>query len=298
MSNQNFDYVQSFQLDKIGMRGRLVRLSNSITQIIAQHDYPEWVAFKLIENILLNAAIGSSIKLRGQLSLQIRTEGAITLIATDYTAPNEEGGMPSLRGYAKFDAEAFADKKPIFEKGIFGIIIDQKTGAPAYQGITPITDGLTEAAVEYFASSEQIPTRFHVDIHFDQLAGVWRGGCVMVQRLAGEGGINAVAQDEDHVTRVEALLKTIASDELLSADLTSEELIYRLFHEDEPTASPAQAVEFKCSCSEEKVRQTLSIYSQKDLKHMHNDEGMVTADCQFCGAHYVMAPSTLGFEAQ
>ena len=30
---------------------------------------------------------------------------------------------------------------------------------------------------------------------------------------------------------------------------------------------------------------------------MTTDEGTVTADCQFCGAHYVFAPNTLGFEA-
>ncbi len=298
MNNQKQDFVQSFQLDKIGMRGRVVKLSESITQIIAQHDYPDWVAFKMVECILLNAAIASSIKLRGNLSLQIRSEGAIKLIATDYTAPEGENGLPSLRGYARFDAAEYADKMPEFVKSIFGIIIDQKTGTQPYQGITPIKDGLTDAAVDYFDQSEQIPTRFHVEIHKDKLAGVWRGGVVMVQRLAGEGGINAVANDDDHIKRVEALLGTLTADELLSDELSSEELIYRLFHEDEPTANPAQKVQFHCSCSEEKVRNSLSIYSQKDLKHMYNDDGMVTADCQFCGSHYVMDPKTLGFEAE
>jgi molecular chaperone Hsp33 len=26
------------------------------------------------------------------------------------------------------------------------------------------------------------------------------------------------------------------------------------------------------------------------------DQGTVTADCQFCGAHYVLDPATVGFE--
>ncbi len=30
---------------------------------------------------------------------------------------------------------------------------------------------------------------------------------------------------------------------------------------------------------------------------MTTDEGIVTADCQFCGAHYEFDPRTLGFEA-
>ena len=58
-----------------------------------------------------------------------------------------------------------------------------------------------------------------------------------------------------------------------------------------------QRVEFGCSCSEDRVRGTLSIYSQKDIGHMTTDDGRVTADCQFCGAHYEFDPKSLGFEA-
>ena len=46
------------------------------------------------------------------------------------------------------------------------------------------------------------------------------------------------------------------------------------------------------------MRQSLSIYSAKDIGHMTTDEGIVTADCQFCGAHYEFDPATLGFEAK
>jgi molecular chaperone Hsp33 len=70
-----------------------------------------------------------------------------------------------------------------------------------------------------------------------------------------------------------------------------------LFHEEQPRVFDAQAVRFGCSCSEDKVRQSLSIYSQKDLAHMTTDEGRVTADCQFCGAHYDLDPASVGFEA-
>ena len=298
MSDKFQDIVQSFQLDKIGMRGRFVRLSDSLGQIISQHNYPDWVAFKLIEALLLNVAIGSAIKLRGMMSLQIRSEGAIKLIATDFSAPEKPGGAPTIRGYVRSDETDHANKMPEFVKSIFGIIIDQKTGAQPYQGITPIREGLVEAAVEYFDQSEQIPTRFALHIHKDELAGVWRGSCMMVQRVAGEGGNDAVTMSADDLSRVDALLGTLTADEMLSPEVTSEELIYRLFHEDEPTANPVQPIAFSCPCSEEKVRQSLSIYSQKDLKHMYTEDGMVTADCQFCGAHYVMEPSTLGFEAE
>jgi molecular chaperone Hsp33 len=55
-------------------------------------------------------------------------------------------------------------------------------------------------------------------------------------------------------------------------------------------------VKFGCSCGEDKVRNTMSIYSQKDIIHMTSENGMVTADCQFCGSHYELDPKSLGFD--
>ena len=75
------------------------------------------------------------------------------------------------------------------------------------------------------------------------------------------------------------------------------DLLLRLFHEEAPRVFDAQRVEFGCSCTAGRVRDTLSIYSAKDIAHMTTDEGIVTADCQFCGAHYEFDPNSLGFEA-
>jgi molecular chaperone Hsp33 len=76
------------------------------------------------------------------------------------------------------------------------------------------------------------------------------------------------------------------------------DLLVRLYHEEGPRVFDPQPVGFGCTCSEERVRQSLSIYSAKDIATMTTDEGIVTADCQFCGAHYELDPNTLGFEAE
>ncbi|MEO1174330.1 MAG: Hsp33 family molecular chaperone HslO, partial [Myxococcota bacterium] len=38
--------------------------------------------------------------------------------------------------------------------------------------------------------------------------------------------------------------------------------------------------------------------SAKDIQSMTTEDGEVTADCQFCSAHYRFRPETLGFEAE
>ena len=94
------------------------------------------------------------------------------------------------------------------------------------------------------------------------------------------------------------LLDTVEDDELIGPSVQPTELLVRLFHEETPRVFETQPVAFGCTCNADKVRQSLSIYSARDIATMTTDEGTVTADCQFCGAHYVLDPATLGFEAE
>ena len=97
-------------------------------------------------------------------------------------------------------------------------------------------------------------------------------------------------------SRVNMLLDTVEEMELIGPTVPPNDLLVRLFHEEQPRVFDTQAVRFGCTCSEERVRQSLSIYSMRDIEKMTTDEGQVTADCQFCGAHYVLDPATLGFD--
>jgi molecular chaperone Hsp33 len=118
----------------------------------------------------------------------------------------------------------------------------------------------------------------------------------------GEGGLLAArdildGEEGENWLRANILLDTVEPMELVGPQVQPTDLLVRLFHEEGPRIFDAQPLGFGCSCSADKVRQSLSIYSRKDIGHMTTDSGIVTADCQFCGAHYEFEPDTLGFEA-
>ena len=94
------------------------------------------------------------------------------------------------------------------------------------------------------------------------------------------------------------LLGTVEDLELIGPSVPPTDLLLRLFHEEQPRVYDPQPVRFGCTCSEDRVRQSLSIYSARDIEKMTTDEGRVTADCQFCGAHYDLDPATVGFDAK
>ncbi|MEO0502510.1 MAG: Hsp33 family molecular chaperone HslO, partial [Pseudomonadota bacterium] len=103
---------------------------------------------------------------------------------------------------------------------------------------------------------------------------------------------------EENWNRANILLDTAEAMELMGPQLAPSDLLLRLFHEEEPRVYDTQQVRFGCTCSEDRVRQSLSIYSARDIEKMTTDDGRVTADCQFCGAHYDLDPATVGFEAE
>lgn len=315
------DMILPFQLDRTDIRGRVARLDSTLDQILAQHDYPPVVQGLVAEAALLTAMIGQTIKLRWKLSLQIRGTGPVRLIATDFYGPQAEGEAARMRAYASFDAAALegADGEPfdLLGKGMFALLIDQGEGTTPYQGITPLAGGsLVQCATTYFAQSEQLPTRFAVASAMASTPGgatTWRAGGLMLQAMPqapmrddGAAEEDALLRDTDILdgdeaenwSRVMYHLETVEVTELIGPHVGADTLLRRLFHEEAPRVFDPQIVRFGCTCGEDKVRNTMSMYSAKDIEKMTTPEGLVTADCQFCGAHYEMDPKTLGFDAE
>lgn len=313
------DTVLPFQLDASDIRGRIARLDGVLSGILKQHDYPPKVEALVAEMALLTALVGQTIKLRWKLSLQVQSKGPVRMIATDYYAPQVEGEPARIRAYASYDAERLTDGAPMDQvgEGYFAILIDQGEGSTPYQGITPLNqDSLSSSAEAYFAQSEQLPTRFSLSFGLSAEPGVpshWRAGGIMLQHMPaasplmaakdGEGDVLQASDlldgdQEENWSRVNLLLDTVEDLELIGPVVSPTDLLVRLFHEEQPRVFDTQPVRFGCTCSEDRVRQSLSIYSARDIETMTTEEGLVTGDCQFCSAHYELDPKTVGFEAE
>ncbi|SCZ72303.1 molecular chaperone Hsp33 [Epibacterium ulvae] len=314
------DTVLPFQLDASDMRGRVARLDGVLDGILKQHDYPPVVEALVAEMALLTALIGQTVKLQWKLSLQVQSNGPVRMIATDYYAPQKEGETARIRAYASFDKDRLVHGGTPYEQvgsGYFAVMIDQGQGTKPYQGLTALDEtSISSSAEAYFAQSEQLPTKFKLEFGRSITPGVpehWRAGGVMLQHMPkaspfvadqdGEGK-SMTAEDlvsgeiEENWNRVNMLLSTVEALELIGPSVPPTDLLLRLFHEEQPRVYDAQSVKFGCTCSEERVRQSLSIYSAKDIEKMTDENERVTADCQFCSAHYDLDPKTLGFDAE
>ena len=91
----------------------------------------------------------------------------------------------------------------------------------------------------------------------------------------------------------QALISTVEDLELIDPSLSSERLVYRLFHEPGVRVFRASPLRAECSCSRANVEAMLKSFSQDDRDHMVED-GKISVTCEFCSANYEFAPADVG----
>jgi molecular chaperone Hsp33 len=281
------DFVLPFDLPDVGLRGRLVRLDSASARALSAHALPEPAARAACEMLALAAILGTSLKLDGRLSVQTQSSGALDLMTADYFGATQ--GQPiGLRAYGRLDAEAFAalptpvDFAAMAGDGSLGITIEPRRGGQSYQGIVELSPaGVAASAETYFAQSEQLPTALRLAAAPLFLPGKkephWRAGGIMLQATPDGAGA------DDDWERLTQFLSTVEDLELLDTELPAEQLLWRLFHEDETRVLPFQPVEFRCSCDASRIANVLRGYSEEARNAIVDSDGFVRAKCEFCG---------------
>lgn len=308
------DAVVPFEVAALDVRGRAVRLGPMVDEILGRHAYPTVVSRLLGEAMVLTVLLGSSLKFEGRFILQTQTDGPVRMLVVDWRSPGQ------VRAYAQFDRDAVAtldrpSDADLLGRGHLAMTIDQGADMNRYQGLVALGDGtLEDAAHEYFLRSEQIPTRVRLAVaeEFSAAAGGpqrrWRAGGLMLQFLpksaermrvadldpgdAPEGTQPHVVPEDDAWVEGQALVETIDDLELLDPDLSTERLLFRLFHEHGVRVFRAVDVEAKCSCSRERVEGILKSFPPEERAEMIED-GRIAVTCEFCNTRYLFEPESV-----
>ena len=290
------DLAAAFQIEGWPVRGRLVRLGETIDAILSAHDYPEPVAALLGEACALAALIGSSLKFKGRLIVQAQGDGPVRYVVADY---DTEGHM---RGYCRFDAEAVAaasqgfarpGARTLLGQGMFVMTLDRGADFERTQGITPIEgESLSLAAEHYFQQSEQIPTKVRLAVGAvmsgDRMS--WRAGGAMIQVIAADDARGETVETWD---RSRALFQTLADDELIDPTITPETLLFRLFHEDGVRLEDARALSAVCRCSKGRIGAMLASFGPEERADMVEPDGKIHVTCEYCATAYELEPEEI-----
>lgn len=305
------DRILPFAVEPLDVRGRVVRLGPAVDHILAQHKYPPPVARLVGEAAALTALLGSALRMEGRFQLQTKSDGFIDMLVVDFDAPDR------IRAFARFDAERLAaasakDLKSggdLLGRGHLAFTIERGGEASRYQGIVALDgQGLEAAAHQYFRQSEQIPTlvRLAVAENVTGEGAVWRAGGLMVQFLPDSPERRRMAdldpgdaptsytppepEIDDAWGEALALAETVEDHELVDPTLSSERLLYRLFHERGVRVFSPQEVRDACRCSRDGIEAMLRRFSPQERADMIGDDGKIGVTCEFCSTHREFDP--------
>lgn len=268
--NQHSDLRQRFLFPNSDIRGEIVRLNTSLKPIITARQYSMAAESLLAEAVAAVTLLSGSLKFNGRLSLQAQGEGAIKLLLAECTHDSQVRAL--LHTNEELEVPNSNVISELLGKGVMAITIRPEQGQD-YQGMVPLeNDSLATCLEDYFAQSEQLPTRIWLAAGNGQAAGI------MLQALPQQ-----VASKEDNERmweRVVALTETLTMDELLG--LPVETVLHRLFHEDPPQLPEAQPVNFGCTCSRERVARALISLGVEELQSILDEQENAKIQCDFC----------------
>ncbi len=262
------DIIQRFIFEHHPIRGQIVRLNATYQAVLKRHDYPEPVQVLLGEAMASAALLSATIKFDGSLILQAQGKGPINMLVVESTSQRH------LRGLVHWSGDVDSDRlDAMFGGGNLVITINPAGGKERYQGIVELGDqGFADAVERYFLRSEQLPTQLWLAADGTEACGL------LLQHMPGQ------AADTDSWNRITTLGATVTPQELLS--LPAQEIVHRLFHEEDLRLFTPEPTSFRCSCSIESIESVLRMLGYDEVKAILREEGKISVNCEFCNQHY------------
>lgn len=272
------DIRQRFYIHECPVRGEVVAIQNTLTTILAQRDYPQAIQVLLGEMLVASALLASTLKIQGRISLQIQSAGTLKWAMAECNHLGEVRALAEFTGDPHFSSAK--DSSTILSNLVNPVLfinIEPEFGE-RYQGIVPLDhDTLSECLMQYYDLSAQIPTRISLASN-----GTSAGG-ILIQLLPRTEEEQEFV-DQDLWPRLTLLTNTIKAEEL--TDLPPQEILYRLYNEEDVRLPEIENIRFGCTCSKEKCAEALTQIGEDAVKETLLEQNPIEMNCQFCNTTY------------
>ncbi|MGH8217682.1 MAG: Hsp33 family molecular chaperone HslO [Steroidobacteraceae bacterium] len=285
------DAVRRFTVENRPVRGHFVRMAEAWRVLREHRDYPPSVRELLGEAVSASVLLAATLKFRGTLTLQLQGgSGAVRLLVAQCTHDFR------VRAVVRADAERLAAPERAFAglttdvfHGLVGtdgrlvVTVEAAEREARYQGIVPLEgDSFAECLEQYFASSEQLPTRVRLAADETHAAGL------LIQKLPGERGTADDSEARSAWNAVEQGVGAVLRSELLGAPV--ERVLTRNFSHEDLRLYAGSPVRFECRCTADRVAALLRALGADEVRDIVQEQGAVTVTCDFCNRPFRFDP--------
>lgn len=272
------DRLHRFVFEHYPIRGNLVHLDASWRALLEHREYPQAVRDTLGQALAASVLLAATLKFDGMLTLQLQGQGPMHLLLAQCSSDL------AVRAVARYREDVTSTNlAEMSGGGNLSVTLETNDLSQRYQGIVPIDRGTLAASLQqYFEDSEQLPTRLWLHAGESGISGM------LLQRLPEGSGNGNQSEDPEEIDdawrRVQLLGDTLTGAELES--LSDEQILHRLFAEDDVRLFEPRPVFFRCRCSRERVSGMLRSLGSEEVRSILAERGDVEVRCDFCNRAY------------
>lgn len=260
------------------IRGVALLAKNLVQTQVDQHQLEGDSVHRLGEALMGGLLVSSYCKRGEKINLNIQGSGKYKQGLVD-AYPDA-----TVRGYI---IEREAPPKPGEAEGPWGngtlsvLRTKDQEGQKPYIGTVPLLTGhLAKDLSFYWVQSEQIPTAIGLAVLAEGKT-VRSAGAFLIQALPGASP-EEVRGIEEHILELDSFTQKLQEID------HPVQLLSHIFQNTAFMVVEERPIEFKCTCSWERVQRALSLIGIEELESMLADEKVSIVKCDFCSHEYVM----------
>ncbi|MUK88052.1 Hsp33 family molecular chaperone HslO [Ornithinibacillus sp. L9] len=282
------DYLIKATSYKGMVRAYAVRSTSTVEEARRRQDSWATTTAALGRTITITVMMGAMLKGNDSLTTKVEGGGPIGAIVADANAKGEVRGYVT-NPHVDFDLNEKGKLDVARAVGTTGnLSVVKDLGLKDYfTGQVPIVSGeISEDFTYYFANSEQVPSAVGAGVLVNPDHSVLASGGFIVQVMPGA--------DDDVISRLEERINSFPPiSSLVKEGKTPEEILERLFGEEEMTIHEKMPIEFRCKCSKERLEQAIKGLGNEEIQKMINEDHGAEASCHFCNEKYYFTEDEL-----
>lgn len=266
------DKLYRYTFENADVRGEMVQLEKSYQDIINNHQYPKILQHLLGQLLAATSLLTATLKFEGDIGIQLQGKGPVSLAVIN------GNNKQQMRGVARWTGDLCDDASlnELFVDG-YMIITLTPTKGERYQGVVALDKPSVAECIEaYFEQSEQLPTRVWLFANSNKAAGIF------LQVLPNN------KEENEAFEHLSQLTHTIKEEELLN--LPAEEVLHRLYHQDEVRLFDPISVTFQCHCSKERSAAAIRTLDKSEVDAILAEDGKIEMGCEYCNSKYLFDP--------
>jgi molecular chaperone Hsp33 len=269
--------LRRFMLEHHPVRGFWVRVDSAWRELRGFQEHAPPVESLLGQAVSASLLLAATLKFRGTLTMQLSGQGQVKLLVAQCTHEYD------VRAVARVDETAAdaVDYRQLVGNGRLTVTIESEERSMRYQGIVALEGDTLAACLEnYFATSEQLPTRLILIADSERACGV------LIQKMpaASAQGEAQAAVSQTVWEELETRLQDLPVSTL--RDASAQQVLQDVCGDYDCRLFAASQVRFACRCNQARVASVLRALGPQEIRDILAEQGAVTVTCEFCGRPY------------